>query len=104
MRSLRALMAFSILAALPALAQQQSAEPESAFGEQIDVRVVNVEVVVTDKQGNRVTGLGPGDFRLRVDGKEAPIQYFTEVRGGQAIAPEEAGSGQSAGVAGLPAL
>ena len=99
-------MAFSILAglALPGLAQQQPAEPESSFGEQIDVRVVNVEVVVTDKQGNRVTGLGPGDFRLRVDGKEVPIQYFTEVRGGQAIAPEEAGSGQSAGVAGLPAL
>jgi VWFA-related protein len=114
MKSLRAFAAFSILAGLafPALAQQQSsgptsAEPTSVFGEQIDVRVVNVEAVVTDKQGNRVTGLGPGDFRLRVDGKEVPIQYFTEVRGGQAIAPEEAGSGQSAsiaGIAGLPAL
>jgi VWFA-related protein len=101
MRSLRAFLALSILA-LPALAQQQPSE--SAFGETIDVRVVNVEVVVTDKQGNRVTGLGPGDFRLRVDGKEVPIQYFSEVRGGQAIAPEEAGSGQSAAVAGLPAL
>ncbi|MES1246025.1 MAG: VWA domain-containing protein [Acidobacteriota bacterium] len=105
MKSLRALAAFLIAAAsIPALAQQQPSEPASAFGEQIDVRVVNVEVVVTDKQGNRVTGLGPGDFRLRVDGKEAPIQYFTEVRGGQAIAPEEAGSGQSAAVSGLPAL
>ena len=31
--------------------------PQSVFGEQIDVRVVNVEAVVTDKQGNRVTGL-----------------------------------------------
>ena len=104
MKSLRAFLALSILAVLPALAQQPPAEPASAFGEQIDVRVVNVEVVVTDKQGNRVTGLGPGDFRLRVDGKEVPIQYFTEVRGGQAIAPEEAGSGQSTAVYGLPAL
>ena len=105
MKSLRAFLAFSILAVVPAFAQQQPSE--SAFGETIDVRVVNVEVVVTDKQGNRVTGLGPGDFHLRVDGKDVPIQYFTEVRGGQAVALEEAGSGRSAataGVAGLPAL
>ncbi|HEX3126096.1 MAG TPA: VWA domain-containing protein [Thermoanaerobaculia bacterium] len=103
MKSLGAFLALSILAALPVLAQQQQPS-ESAFGETIDVRVVNVEVVVTDKQGNRVTGLGPGDFRLRVDGKEVPVQYFTEVRGGQAVALEEAGSGQSSAVAGLPAL
>lgn len=96
--------------ALPALAQQPSApaeEPASIFGETIDVRVVNVEVVVTDRQGNRVTGLGPGDFRLRVDGKDVPIEYFTEVRGGQAIAAtpaDTAGSGQSAAIQGLPAL
>lgn len=104
MKSLRfftALLAF----ALPALAQQPAApepseEPASIFGETIDVRVVNVEVVVTDRQGNRVTGLAPGDFRLRVDGKEVPIEYFTEVRGGQAIAAE----GEGAAVQGLPAL
>ncbi len=106
MKSLRAFAVLPILAVLAAIpaAAQQTGEPASAFGEQIDVRVVNVEVVVTDKQGNRVTGLGPGDFRLRVDGKEVPIQYFTEVRGGQAVAAEEAGSGQSAAVQGLPAL
>ena len=92
--------------AIPLAAQQPAApeEPASIFGEQIDVRVVNVEVVVTDRQGNRVTGLGPGDFRLRVDGKEVPIQYFTEVRGGQAIAADAAGSGQDAAVMGLPTL
>lgn len=105
MKSLRLLPVLLALA-LPLAAQQPSApeEPASIFGEQIDVRVVNVEVVVTDRQGNRVTGLGPGDFRLRVDGKEVPIEYFTEVRGGQAIASGEAGSGQSEAVQGLPAL
>jgi VWFA-related protein len=70
-------------------------EPSSPFGETIDVRVVNVEVVVTDKEGNRVTGLGPKDLRLKVDGKEVPIEYFTEVREGQAVAP--------AGESGAPA-
>jgi len=77
--------------------------PESApiFGEEIDVRVVNVEVVVTDRQGNRVTGLSPGDFHLRVDGRDVPIQYFSEVHEGQAVPPGStetaaAGAGQPA--------
>ncbi|HVG07302.1 MAG TPA: VWA domain-containing protein [Thermoanaerobaculia bacterium] len=105
MKSLRILPVLLALA-LPVAGQQPPApaEPNSIFGEQIDVRVVNVEAVVTDRQGNRVTGLGPGDFRLRVDGKDVPVEYFTEVRGGQAIAAGEAGSGQNAAVQGLPAL
>lgn len=55
---------------------------EETFGESIDVRVVNVEAVVTDRKGNRVTGLAPSDFRLLVDGVEVPIDYFTEVADG----------------------
>lgn len=93
-----------LLAALPAAAQTAPApqgEPVDLFGETIEVRVVNVEVVVTDRDGNRVTGLGPGDFRLKVDGKEVPIEYFTEVRGGDAIAPVPGGETT---VQGLPSL
>jgi VWFA-related protein len=112
MRALQTLLLSGalLIAALPADSQTPGQAPaakdaETApglFGEQIDVRVVNVEIVVTDKQGNRVAGLGPADFRLRVDGKEVPVEYFSEVRGGQAIAPDTA-SGQ-APVPGLPAL
>jgi VWFA-related protein len=82
------LLALAVLAALPVMAQQQppAEEPSGVFGEQIEVRVVNVEVVVVDRQGNRVQGLKPTDFRLKVDGKTVPIEYFNEVRGGQAIA------------------
>ena len=78
-----AVVAFTLLIAGssgPAAAQEPPAA--GAFGETVEVRVVNVEVVVTDRAGNRVTGLRPGDFRLRVDGKETPIDYFTEVTGG----------------------
>jgi VWFA-related protein len=71
------------------------------FGERIEVRVVNVEVVVTDKSGNRVTGLSAADFRLKVDGKEAPIEYFSEIRGGDAVVP---GPTEGPPVAGLPSL
>jgi VWFA-related protein len=90
----------------PATAQQkpsgQPQAPQSVFGEQIEVRVVNVEAVVTDRQGNRVTGLRPGDFRLEVDGKPVPIEYFNEVRGGQAVAPGE--EDRNSPVKGLPSL
>jgi VWFA-related protein len=73
-------------------AQAQTPQDSSVFGEQIDVRVVNVEAVVTDRSGNRVSGLKPGDFRLRVDGKEVPVEYFSEVKEGRALnPPAEAG-------------
>lgn len=87
------LAAGTLVFVTPAAAQ---APPESSepFGEVIDVRVVNVEAVVTDRAGNRVTGLGPEDFRLVVDGEETPIDYFTEVRGGVAAEPDpESGPG-----------
>ena len=54
------------------------------FTETVDVLVVNIETVVTDKKGDRVTGLRREDFRLVVDGEEVPIDYFTEVRDGLA--------------------
>jgi len=69
-----------LLAALPAAAQE-SPLPE-LFSDTIDVRVVNVEVVVTDRKGNRVQGLDAADFELRVDGESVPVEYFTEVDAG----------------------
>lgn len=69
-------------------------QPPPVFGETMDVRVVNVEAVVTDRQGNRVTGLKPGDFRLRVDGKQVPVDYFSEVKEGRVLAPAAAGPGE----------
>src|SRR5947199_6261083 len=100
---LAAAILLAALAPALAVAQQPPANqpPQSVFGEQIDVRVVNVEVVVTDKQGNRVAGFTPQDFRLKVDGKVVPIEYFNEVRGGSAIALAES---TAATIKGLPSL
>jgi len=87
--------------ALAAGAQRAAAQtaPQDIFGESIEVRVVNLEVVVTDKDGNRVTGLSPDDFRLFVDGDETPIEYFSEIVGGSAVErPEGAGEGAVQGV------
>lgn len=88
----RLFLFIAIACALPfsAAAQQAPGTPEPpVFGEEVDVRVVNIEVVVTDGSGNRVPDLAPGDFQLRVDGKDVPVEYFTEVREGRSIADAE---------------
>jgi len=76
--------------AVPAFAAGVRPKPPAAppaFGERIDVRAVNVEAVVTDRSGNRVQGLTVADFRLQVDGRDVPIDFFAEIREGQSGAP-----------------
>lgn len=78
---------------------------QEIFGETIDVSVVNLEVVVTDGDGVPVLDLGPGDFRLWVDGEETPIGYFTPIRGGVAVRPQPAGvEGEAAGPGAPPSI
>ncbi|MDX1503747.1 MAG: VWA domain-containing protein [Thermoanaerobaculia bacterium] len=83
-------VALATLACLPASAQDPGPLP-GIFGEVLDVRVVNLEVVVTDRDGLAVRGLGPADFVLRVDGEPVPIDYFSEVQGGVAVARDGGG-------------
>lgn len=92
-----ALGALALLAAAGLAAAAPDADPKAplpdAFGESIDVRVVNVEVVVTDRAGRRVRGLAREEFELLVDGEPVPIDYFSEVVGGAAVAPPAAEAG-----------
>jgi len=71
------------------------AQEPQVFSDSIDVRVVNVETVVTDKDGNLARGLGAGDFRLLVDGREVPIEFFSEISEGASAKVAE-GSAQPA--------
>ena len=56
-------------------AEAEEAE-ESTFFASVDVRVVNVEVIVTDKSGQPVPGLSAADFELFEDGKRVEITHF----------------------------
>lgn len=83
-----------------ALAGTSQTPPEvPVFDEAIDVRVVNVEVVVTDADGKPVRGLGPADFRLLVDGGEVAVDYFTEIQDGRAASAPAIEDGPAAPVA-----
>jgi VWFA-related protein len=95
-RSLACLAAAGLVGA--ALTFPVDAQETPTFGETIDVRVVNIEVVVTDREGNRVSGLKPEDFRVKVDGKQVPVEYFSEIQEGRSVAPAGAQAGAAAGV------
>jgi VWFA-related protein len=66
------------------------------FEESVDVRVVNVEVVVTGEDGKPVRGLAPADFRLLVDGREVALGYFSEIVDGRAAVSSPAVPGDPA--------
>jgi VWFA-related protein len=55
------------------------------FFESIEVNVVNVDVYVTDKKGQRVRGLKKDDFELFEDGKPVAISNFYAVENGSPI-------------------
>lgn len=46
----------------------------------IDTDLVTFEVSVTDKKGNPVRGLQPEDFRVFVEGKDRPIDFFKPIK------------------------
>ena len=85
-RALLAVLAAALAFGYPVGAQEPDAlsSSEVAFGEEIDVRVVNLEVVVEDRDGERVQDLRRDDFRVFVDGDEVDVEYFTEVAEGRA--------------------
>lgn len=69
--------ALGLAAGLTAAAPWAAAQETPFFGEVVDVRVINVEAVVTSR-GERLHGLQKEDFRLLVDKAEVPIEYFSE--------------------------
>lgn len=89
----RTILVPSLLAALLlplSAAAQEPAAGEETFFESIDVQVVNLEVFVTDRQGQRVSGLTRDDFEILEDGKPVEISNFYAVAGGRSEVPETA--------------
>ncbi len=70
--------------AFPLGAQKKPSEPEmSPLVMNVDVRVIDVDVVVTDKRGNPITGLKAEDFEIFENSVPKPISNFYEVENGR---------------------
>ncbi len=76
----RAVLGASFLSTSLLLAAQQAApapsQPPQAPTLTVQAQLVNLPVVVRDKNGSLVTTLNKGDFALAVDGRQQPIRYF----------------------------
>ena len=76
------LAAGGLLACLSSAVAQEPSGPQ-VFRETTEVNVVNVEVVVTDRQGLPVTGLEREHFELLENGQPVQISNFFAVEGGR---------------------
>ena len=80
-----------LVGAIPSMAQDQTqqepeaAPEEGAYIETVDVNIVNVDVFVTDKSGNPITGLTVDDFELYEDGNPIAITNFYAVEDGKRL-------------------
>lgn len=66
--------------ARPLIGIESPAGAGTAYGERLEVNLVEVFAVATGRAGGPVQGLGPQDFRVRLAGRELPIERFREAR------------------------
>src|SRR5215218_5990767 len=69
---------YGALLLLPLLASAQQKPNIPGLGASIEVSIVNVDVFVTDRAGDRVHGLTKDDFEIYENGVKQPISNFTE--------------------------
>lgn len=80
------------------------APPAGRFGEKIEVRLLAIRARAIDHVGNPILGLAPGDFRVRIGGREAPLagaDWVASSAPPSALSAGSAGTG-SAAARGLP--
>jgi len=87
-----ALLASFVLPA-PALLAQDDAETRELFVDSVDVNVVNLEVMVADRDGNPIRGLTLDDFVVTEDGKAIELTNFYAVESARRVQPPEATTG-----------
>lgn len=81
--SLIALCASVVLSQQPAPRNQD--EPLK-----VSTAVVQLDVIVTDKTGRRVTGLAASDFQIADDGAPRPVDYFSVIESSRVVPQKDA--------------
>ncbi len=72
----------------PETVSEETADTEGIFFERVDVNVVNIDVFVTDRKGNRITGLSADDFEITEDRRPVNVSNFYAVEDGVPVAEE----------------
>jgi len=101
---LAAILVLACWLAVSPLSAQGSPEDDEIFFDTVDVNVVNVEVFVTDRKGNPITGLTREDFELLEDGEPVEVTNFLAIQGGGLAATEDPELTPTEGAAGPPRL
>jgi VWFA-related protein len=78
------------LAAQQGKAESGTGGQEEPFFDTVNVSVVNIDVYVTDKKGNRINGLTQDDFEIYEDKRPMAITNFYAVQEGRAVATTDA--------------
>ncbi len=89
-------------AAQPPGGDEAKGQGQEFFADIINVNVVNVDVYVTDKKGNPVTGLTADDFQVFEDKRPMAITNFYAVAGGKPAAASDAPAPAAAPAPGAP--
>jgi VWFA-related protein len=80
---------FVVLLLLVAVAGASAmAQEPPTFTEQVEVRVMDLDVAVTDRAGRPIKDLTRENFTVRIDGKTVPIDYFARIDEGTIHAPD----------------
>src|SRR5687768_9838058 len=72
------------------------------YQEELTVTEVTLDLVVTDRNGDPVTGLTAADFEVLEDGKPVTITYFREIAAGRPQGNAIPGQIETASAAGEP--
>ena len=91
------IVALAALTLSPMAAAQEAAAPEGDasaedFFDVVEVEIVNIDVFVTDKKGQPVTGLSRDDFAVFSDGRPVEITNFYVVEGGRERVDDDGGA------------
>ncbi|HET8773823.1 MAG TPA: VWA domain-containing protein [Thermoanaerobaculia bacterium] len=94
--SRNAFVALCLCFAVPLGAQQP------ALSEKVEVRLIEVDAVVTDRKGNAVSGLKAEDFEILENGRPQAVTNFTEVQDGVDVTARATGAQVEGGTPATP--
>lgn len=81
-------LSLSLLASAVVAQAPPASDRPPTFTEEVEVRVMDLDVAVTDRDGRPITDLTRENFTVRLGGKPVPIDYFARVDAGTIHSPD----------------